>query len=183
MTYDTFEEHVIQASGMPGGRKVWTPTATAANACRAVVFLDAEIYIERVKAAAVVSGLNNAEEIVAVFISDDSAAARHTDYTCNTQYSEFKVNDVLPWAAARYPRSSIDPAVVVGLSLSGLAAAFLAARFPRHFRAAVCQSPSFWWEKDKFVEFVPSVAGPELWISVGDKETTQGESHAPSGLS
>jgi enterochelin esterase-like enzyme len=73
---------------------------------------------------------------------------------------------------------------IVGLSLSGLAAAYTATRHPAVFRAAVCQSPSFWWERGRFAEELPRATqgGPEFWICVGSRETEAGLVHPPSGL-
>ena len=61
--------------------------------------------------------------------------------------------------------------VIAGLSLSGLAAAYTATRHPAVFRAAICQSPSFWWERGRFAEELPPVTqdGPESWICVGSR--------------
>jgi enterochelin esterase family protein len=74
--------------------------------------------------------------------------------------------------------------VLAGLSLSGLAAADVATRYPAVFRAAVCQSPSFWWQRGRFAAQLPAATptGPEFWISVGSRETETGMSHPPSGL-
>jgi enterochelin esterase family protein len=74
--------------------------------------------------------------------------------------------------------------VIAGLSLSGLAAAYAATRHPAVFRAAVCQSPSFWWERGRFADELPAAtqAGPQFWICVGSRETEAGLSHPPSGL-
>jgi enterochelin esterase family protein len=87
-------------------------------------------------------------------------------------------------ALARDAGVGVTEIVIAGLSLSGLAAAYAATRYPTVFRAAVCQSPSFWWEQGRFAEELPAAtpAGPEFWISVGSRETEAGMSHPPSGL-
>jgi predicted alpha/beta superfamily hydrolase len=52
------------------------------------------------------------------------------------------------------------------------------------FRAAVCQSPSFWWNQERFAMSLPLASGvsPAFWVSVGDLETDCGVSHSPTGL-
>jgi iron(III)-enterobactin esterase len=72
--------------------------------------------------------------------------------------------------------------IVVGLSLSGLAAAHAALAHHRQFRAAICQSPSFWWNDEQFCSSLPQPVGSAFWVSVGDQETTRGISHPPSGM-
>ena len=73
--------------------------------------------------------------------------------------------------------------MLIGLSLSGLAAAHATLTTGR-FRAAVCQSPSFWWERERFASSLgaASTGAAAFWVSVGDLETESGVSHPPSGL-
>jgi enterochelin esterase family protein len=147
--------------------------------------LDAEIYLERVGAAAVVRRLVERRAIppaVAVFLSHGSAAARHEDFVCRPDHARFVASHLVGSVREEHP--GVTEILIAGLSLSGLAAAYAATRYPTVFRAAVCQSPSFWWEQGRFAEELPAAtpAGPEFWISVGSRETEAGVSHPPSGL-
>jgi enterochelin esterase-like enzyme len=164
---------------------VWSLAPPAGRPTAAVLFLDAELYLERVKAAVVVRRLLERRAIppaVAVFCSAGGAAARHEDFVCRPEYARFVARDLVGSVRDEHP--GVTEIVIAGLSLSGLAAAYTATRHPAVFRAAVCQSPSFWWERGRFAEELPRATqgGPEFWICVGSRETEAGLVHPPSGL-
>jgi enterochelin esterase family protein len=163
-------------------RKVWTQPAVTGSPQALILFLDAELYIERVQAPEIVQRL--APQALSVFVSNNGAAARHADYTCNPDYAQFIAEEIIPWVLQVHP--TLDPAKVVlaGLSLSGLAAADIAMRDPQRFAAVICQSPSFWWENERFCTHIPRKASPALpiWLCVGDQETQRGVTHPPTGL-
>jgi enterochelin esterase-like enzyme len=118
--------------------------------------------------------------LTCLFISSVGAAERHADYTCNDRYAKFIAEDVVRWARERNGGIQSHDNIVCGLSLSGLASAYVTLRYPAVFSFALCQSGSFWWLKDKDVSLPRTKA--KFWLSVGDKETTTGLTHAPSGL-
>ena len=97
-------------------------------------------------------------------------------------YAAFIAVDVQRWVRDWSP--GVTKVVLAGLSLSGLAAAFAATRFPSAFAATICQSPSFWWEAGRFGEELRPApdAGPRFWVCVGDRETDANVSHPPSGM-
>jgi enterochelin esterase family protein len=164
---------------------VWCLAPPAEQPTAAVLFLDGELYLERVGAADLVRGLQERRAIpptMAVFLSHGGAAARHDDFICSPDYARFVAYDVVGSVREEHPGAT--EIVIAGLSLSGLAAAYTATRHPTVFRAAVCQSPSFWWKQAQFAEELPpaSPAGPKFWICVGTGETEAGVSHPPSGL-
>jgi enterochelin esterase family protein len=166
-------------------RTLWSLAPPAGRPTAAVLFLDAELYLERVRAAAVVRRLQERRAIppaVAVFLSDGGAAARHEDFVCRPDYARFVASDLVGSVREEHP--GVTEIVIAGLSLSGLAAAYTATRRQAVFRAAVCQSPSFWWERGRFAQELATATpgGPEFWISVGSRETEAGLSHPPSGL-
>jgi enterochelin esterase family protein len=98
-------------------------------------------------------------------------------------YAEFLANELVPHVVPEHPELDAARKILIGLSLSGLAAAHAALTTSR-FHAAVCQSPSFWWENERLAASLPAAKdqAPAFWVSVGDCETTSGVSHAPSGL-
>ena len=166
-------------------RRVGSLVPPAGRPTAAILFLDAELYLEKVEAAAVVRRLQQQRAIppaAAVFLSHGGAAARHEDFVCRPEYARFVARDLVGSVREEHP--GVTEIAIAGLSLSGLAAAYAATRHPAVFRAAVCQSPSFWWEEGRFAEelLAATQAGPEFWISVGIRETEVGVSHAPSGL-
>lgn len=165
-------------------RKVWT-TSIGEGATIALLFLDAELYLQRVFALEVLEQTyeqRTIPSVVSAFVSNQSAAARHVDYVCNDDYAALIAEDVVSWLRQQHP--ALRDVVIVGLSLSGLAAAHVATRYPQVFREAICQSPSFWWEQGRFAAELPPATNPgqRYWICVGNQETDSGVSHAPSGL-
>lgn len=70
--------------------------------------------------------------------------------------------------------------MICGLSLSGLAGAYIAFQYPEVFPFSLCQSGSFWWLHDKDIPLPTTKA--RFWLSVGDQETAAGVTHPPSGL-
>ena len=185
MPYADLTERTLRSQSGMFERTVWSLASPTARPTAAVLFLDAELYLERVGAAAVVRRLQERQAIpaaVAVVLSGGGAAARHDDFVCRPEYARFVAGDLVDSVREAHP--SLTEIVIAGLSLSGLAAAYAATRHPAVFRAAVCQSPSFWWERGRFAEELAAApqAGPEFWICVGSRETDVGLSHPPSGL-
>ncbi len=71
---------------------------------------------------------------------------RNVELTCNDEFAEWLVLELLPWVQARYEVTS-HPAktAIAGSSYGGLAAAFMALRHPEIFGNVLSQSGSFWW--------------------------------------
>lgn len=185
MPYARLRQWTLRSPSGMFERTVWSLAPPAARPAAAILFLDAELYLERVGAADVVRRLQARRLIppaVAFFLSAGGAAARHEDFVCRPEYAQFVACDLV--GSIREEHASVTEIVIAGLSLSGLAAAYAATRHPTVFRAAVCQSPSFWWERGRFAQELPPAApaGPEFWICVGSRETESGLSHPPSGL-
>lgn len=186
-TNDALEESFVTSRSKRPGRRVWTLFPDSDRLSWAVIFLDAELYIERVKAVSVlrqIQAVRHIPPLLAVFVSSESVDARHADYTCDPDYGTFLSQDVVPWLLDRYNQVDCDRIMIAGLSLSGLAAAYATITYPNRFRAAICQSPSFWWDDERFGSLLPQGGGarPAFWVSVGSEETERCISHAPSGL-
>lgn len=183
---ESMEEEFVRSDSKPPGRRIWTRRSPVGLPSCLLVFLDAELYLERVGAAHVLKQLEDERRIppvVSVFVSSHGAAARHCDYVCDSAFAHFLSSDLLPHALAQHPTVNADGVVLIGLSLSGLAAAH-AALTTSQFRAAVCQSPSLWWAQERLASSLPSPNGiaPAFWVSVGNLETESGVSHPPSAL-
>lgn len=164
-------------------RKVWIQAAESA-ATAVVIVLDAEIYIDRVKAPAILEEwqMKQATGLNCVYVSHKDSASRHLDYTCSEAYADFLVKELLPWIAQTVGRH--DRVFLAGLSLSGLEALFTALRFPGVFAGVLAQSPSAWWRGEWLAASLDERSTPSerCWISVGTKELQSNVSHAPSGL-
>jgi enterochelin esterase family protein len=153
-------------------RKVWVQPAILGPASDCLIFLDAELYMDRVKAPDIVHDLQitgRLPPVASIYVSYLNTAARHIDFTCNETYSSFV---------------STERFYLCGLSLSGLAAAFTAIRHPAVFSGVLSQSPSAWWNDGWLAESLQRI-GPlagRYWISVGNEELQEGLAHPPSGL-
>lgn len=183
-TYSGLREKPVQNCLRTLERTTWT-SCESRSPTTALIFLDGELYLERVRALEVLRDTRIADAIspyVAIFISNGGAAARHKDFVCCPTYASFIAEDVVD--PLRHDFSSVRQFVLLGLSLSGLAAAHAATRYPNVFSSVICQSPSFWWQRGHFAAELPAVERPlsEFWISVGDQENESGISHPPSGL-
>ena len=187
MANNSFAENFVHSKVIDGGRKVWElPLASGAPGWTAI-FLDAELYIERVEVAGVLARLQAEGKIPSmrsIFVSNKDAKSRHIDYVCNPNYADFLSRDILGWMAARYPQMDPKRVILIGLSLSGLAAAHAAITRQGYYRTVICQSPSAWWNDEFIVQEVPRAddSASSFWISVGNLETEEDISHPPSGM-
>lgn len=160
-------------------RTVWIrEPKTPATADRLTVFLDAELYRERVGAQAVIDDLQ--DEIADswfVFVSMESVEARWRECPCHPPFARFIVEELMPWLALRMP--SVRERTLVGLSYTGLAAAFVAGEYPGVFQKIVSQSGSFWWNDCWLVErFRGRLRVPtEFYLDVGTREIQENVRH------
>jgi enterochelin esterase-like enzyme len=84
--------------------------------------------------------------LIAVLVSNAILPGRNRELSCNPQFAEFLAKELVPWVRERYQVTG-DPGHVTvgGLSLGGLAAAYVAMRNPETFGNVLAQSGSFWW--------------------------------------
>lgn len=158
------EQREITSPAVRGSRKVWLDRQEGAT--HGCLFLDAELYLERVRAPELVPGLTCA------YLSYGEPSDRHIDFVCEDRFSRFLVDELLPWL-------DLDvPVILCGLSLSGLATAYAVASYPDRFAGALCQSPSAWWNDEWLVRHCPPGAKEQrFWVSVGDEEVAENVTH------
>lgn len=179
------QEYLVTSASGEYRRTVWLLPGVSGGPQKLCVFLDAEYYLNRMDTVSILLDLQTREvipSVTCVFVSNDSNEARHHDYTCNPPYSRFVALDLMHWVWGLNPELSRHDNCVCGLSLSGLASAYLALAYPEIFSAAVCQSGSFWWNSEwlsAYVQSLPSAKG-RFWISVGDQEKETAVTHSPT---
>ena len=180
------EEHVVQSSCCEYSRHVWLLNDAEEKSQKLCVFLDAEYYLDHLHTPKVIEDLRRQDiipPVTCVFVSHLDAEARHHDYACNDQYSDFIAHDISRWAKARVAGVSLSDNLICGLSLSGLASAYLALKYPRVFSRSLCQSGSFWWNQEWLAKARLNVnSGSRFWVSVGDQEAETDITHPPTGL-
>ncbi len=174
-----------EISGAPlnGTRRIWLQPSPGTSRCW--IFLDAELYLDRIRAPVIVEQLlqdGRLPPTTFVYVSSVDAAARHRDYTCSDDCATFLIHALIPWIEQSQGR--FNEYYLGGLSLSGLAAAYTLCRYPGVFSGGLCQSPSAWWNDEWLTAAIASQpANPgRLWVSVGIHELQQGVSHPPTGL-
>lgn len=86
--------------------------------------------------------------IQAVFIDPLNAQIRPKELTPNADFSQFFQKELLPWLDQQIKRDT-EKTVLLGSSLGGLSAAYLALENPTQISHVVPLSGSFWWQKDK----------------------------------
>jgi enterochelin esterase-like enzyme len=125
------------------------------------------------------------EPLVAVLVESIRGSTRRgptrvESLTEPATFESFVVDELLPMLTDRLPITD-DPArsVVVGQSLGGLAALWLAHRHPERFGCAVAQSSSLWWPggdgglsgDDVLTAYAGSVPPLRLFVEAGSEET------------
>ncbi|TWT46976.1 Enterochelin esterase [Thalassoglobus neptunius] len=187
MTHPDLSQSFVQSSAIAPGRVVWEFVPPLTSPSTAVIFLDGEIYLQSVNAVESVRQLqldSNLPDFAAFFVSNHGQTARSEDFVCNPEYAAFLTQDLIPDILQRH--ESIDPQqlILVGLSLSGLAALHTSLLYPDWFQATVCQSPSMWWKNEAFLERITPATNRhgKYWISVGDQETQEDVDHSSANL-
>jgi enterochelin esterase-like enzyme len=170
------EEHTVSDSAMGYSRLIRLLRGPANHPQRLCLFLDGELYLQKMKIAPVLEDLNKRGALPPVtfaFIDHLNMKARERDYTCNNQFGSFIGQKVIPWLQQEISGLRPGHHLIGGLSLSGLASAWLALQYPEHFRYCLSQSGSFWWNDQFFAKMAAQRApiATRFWLSVGDQET------------
>lgn len=178
-------EHSTPSAHLPAPRKAWIHRSTTGEAKDCLLFLDGELYTERVKAPAILREAEAAgvlPPVTCVYLPNASAAGRQADYTCNAAFAEFLAREMPPWIEREAGR--FERLFLCGLSLSALQAVFTALRHPGVFAGVLAQSPSAWWQDEWLAQSLPAMPTTpnRFWVSVGTRELQTNVSHPPTPL-
>ncbi len=170
------EEHIISDSVTGYSRSVRLLRGPVDQPQRLCLFLDGELYLQKMKIAPVLDDLHKRSALPPVtfaFIDHLNMKAREQDYTCNNLFGSFIGEKVIPWLQQEISGLRPGHHLIGGLSLSGLASAWLALQCPGLFRYCLSQSGSFWWNDQHFAKMAAQRAPitTRFWLSVGDQET------------
>ncbi len=176
-------QHNLKSAHLANERAVWVrePEHRATNV---TVFLDAELYRDRVGATSIIDALDAESDIdrsLFVFVSMESAASRWVECPCYFPFSQFIEEELFPWLESAYPCAlEAQERVIVGLSYTGLAAAYVSMINPSRFTKVIAQSGSFWsndcWIIDYFEKLDPKPK-TEFYLDVGQQETQDNVLH------
>ncbi len=149
-----------------------------------VVFLDAELYREKVGAVEVMDQLIQAKEIpstIFVFVSALDMETRAIECPCHPPFARFIIDELMPWLVSEYPAiKDCDQRTLVGLSYTGLAASYIALQSPESFTKVISQSGSYWWNNCWLVDQYAKLNTRlpiEFYLDVGNQETQTDVDH------
>lgn len=176
-------EHNLRSASGEYERQSWFFPGPSDRAHPLGILLDGEIYLEKMEVWPILQELEAQGRIPSMawlLVSYETMEARSRDYMGDERFSRFMAEDAVNWATGQDPLIQRSGHFIGGLSLSGLASAYLACHYPAVFSRALCQSGSFWNWVDREVSLPPTTA--RFWLSVGSKETQTNVTHQPSGL-
>ena len=163
-------------------RLIWVrPPRDRSSAGHVSIFLDGELYRDQVGANSVIDSLQgDIADSWFVFISMESVEARWLECPCYQRFARFVVEELLPWLSTQHQELRlVRKRTLIGLSFTGLAAAFVAKECPGIFQRVISQSGSFWWndcwlsEQYRLSARVPT----DFYLDVGTKELAENVRH------
>jgi len=170
------ETHTISDPALGYTRTIHLLRGPTDQPQRLCLFLDGELYLQKMDVLPTLKSIldkGTLPPVTFAFIDHENMKARGEDYTCNEQFGRFITEKVLPWFQSEIPGLQPGQHLIGGLSLSGLASAWLALQYPEHFPRCLSQSGSFWWNDQHFTKIATQhhPLKTRFWLSVGDEET------------
>ncbi len=134
-----------------------------------MVLTDGDDYISTLSAIETFNNLIASKKIppiVAIFI--DSTENRGKELKCNDSFCEVIIKEIIPWVRKSYNISSNpEEAIICGLSLGGLTAAYLGLNYSEIFGNVLSQSGYFWYNSE---DYAPN---KDCWMSKKFKEVNR----------
>ena len=173
----------LNSSYLQNERSIWIcAPENVSGPSDLVVFLDGELYRDRMDALSVIEELRGqVADSWYVFVSHQNWETRGIECPCYPPFARFIGEELLTWlASGRIDFSRIKRRVLVGVSYTGLAAAFVAKEYPVAFQRIISQSGSFWWNDCWLVEEYRRLRQKipvDFYLDVGTKETHENVRH------
>jgi enterochelin esterase-like enzyme len=173
----------LRSSHLANERAIWIrEPRDRASSHNLVIFLDAERYRDRIGAPSVIEAMQReiADSWI-VYVSEESAASRRRECPCYAPFSRFIAEELVEFLGKEVlDFGTVTRKALVGVSYTGLAAAYIAKECPETFQNIVCQSASFWWNEcqliDEFRDF-PSRHDLAFYLDVGAGEIQENVDH------
>jgi enterochelin esterase-like enzyme len=132
-------------------RKVWvyTPpgyTPSSSELDHLLISFDGDSYTTDIPAPTILDNLLAARKIYpTVQVMVDNSEDRLGDLANRQKFADFVSKDLLPWAQKNFRvTTEADKTIMCGYSAGGLAAAYVAFRYPNQFGNVLSQSGAFW---------------------------------------
>lgn len=143
----------------------YTPSgySTGARPYGLLLVFDEQWYLSRVPTPTILDNLladGKIPPLVAILIGNGPGDARSRQLPCHPLFADFMVKELIPWVQRHY-NVTAEPGrtIIAGASYGGLAAAYVALRYPERFGNVLSQSGSYWWQPpvkpDRSNEFNP----------------------------
>ena len=177
-------QHEFESTILGNSRSVWiqTPRSNPRPHQGVLLFLDGEHYLDDIGAVDIVEELQRQDTFPAllpVYVSHIDYPTRWRESFCNPDFATFLSTELLPWVSEEFNVRGELPNAVVGLSLTGLAAAHAALQHPETLHRVLCQSGSFWWQDGWLIDEVLRQPPSDLALcfSVGLREIDENVDH------
>lgn len=182
--------HRFKSAHTANERTIWFHgPADPSKPCNLAIFLDGEFYRERVDAPAIIDRLSETAAIdntLFVFVSHENIDARWRECPCHPPSADFINLELLPWIESLHPQTRQRRAcVLIGLSYTGLASAYVAFRAPDNFTHVIAQSGSFWSDDcalAKSYRDATTLPLTAFYLEVGSRETNTNIQYKPDLL-
>jgi enterochelin esterase-like enzyme len=163
-------------------RLIWVrPPRDRSSAGHVSIFLDGDLYRDRVGANSVIDSLQgDIADSWFVFVSTASVEARRLEGPCYPPFARFVAEELLPWLSIQHRElRRVRTRTLIGVSYTGLAAAFVAKECPGIFQRVISQSGSFWWNDCWLPEqYRASARVPtDFYLDVGTQERAENVRH------
>jgi enterochelin esterase-like enzyme len=173
----------LRSSHLGNDRAIWIrEPRDSTTSHNLVIFLDAELYRDRIGATSIIDALQGeiADSWI-VFVSEESAASRRRECPCYAPFSRFIAEELIEFLGREVlDFGTVKRKSLVGVSYTGLAAAYVAKEFPETFQNIICQSASLWWNEcwlvDEYRHF-SSCYDLAFYLDVGVGEKQENVDH------
>src|SRR5438067_2249114 len=146
-------EVTIASRIYPAGRHAWayTPAGypdSCRSACNLIVAFDGGIYIGAIPMPEILDSLiatQRTPPTVAILVDNGAPPARLADLANSQRFASFVAEELVPWVRERYAVTrAADHTIITGSSAGGLAATYIAFKYPTVFGNVLSQSGAFW---------------------------------------
>lgn len=148
------QRHVVHSNILGNAREVWLyrPPGWRAQAPareqNLLLVFDAHAYTRAVPTPRILRNLQAdglLARTAAIIVANPDGAARARELPPNPEFARFLAQELMPWAQSQGVAADPAHTVVAGSSYGGLAAAYVALKYPQWWGNVLSLSGSFWW--------------------------------------